>query len=225
MAKLPGVDLPAAVRLPNRERADAFLANRLADGRTGLEILALGPLTNIAEAFARRPEAANRVKSVVIMGGAIRVPGNLRIAWPDASEAAEFNIFVDPEAARQVFASGAPLVVVPLDATNFLPIDPAFVAHLRANAATPLAKFIVQIFDLRRDFIAAGTYFAWDPAAAAVLIDPSIATTEKANLSVETSGPNIGRLESKPGSSRTRFASRIDADAFRRVFLRSLAFR
>ena len=71
----------------------------------------LGPLTNIATAFARAPDIIERVQEIVLMGGAYFQVGNI-------TPAAEFNIYVDPEAAKAVFGSGVPLVVAPLDVTH-----------------------------------------------------------------------------------------------------------
>jgi purine nucleosidase len=71
----------------------------------------LGPLTNIATAFLKAPDIISRVKEIVLMGGAYFEVGNI-------TPAAEFNIYVDPEAAAHVFGAGIPLVVIPLDATH-----------------------------------------------------------------------------------------------------------
>ena len=71
----------------------------------------LGPLTNIAQAFLQAPDVVGRVQEIVLMGGAYFEGGNI-------TPAAEFNIYVDPEAAEIVFKSGVPLVVMPLDVTH-----------------------------------------------------------------------------------------------------------
>src|SRR5437870_5174083 len=75
-----------------------------------LALAAIGPLANIALAVRREPRIAERVREVVIMGGALRVPGNV-------TPSAEFNIYVDPHAAHAVFHAGWPLRLVSLDAT------------------------------------------------------------------------------------------------------------
>jgi purine nucleosidase len=71
----------------------------------------LGPLTNIATAFRRAPDIVGRVAEIVLMGGAYFEVGNV-------TPAAEFNIYVDPEAAAIVFGSGVPITVMPLDVTH-----------------------------------------------------------------------------------------------------------
>ncbi|MEO8034197.1 MAG: nucleoside hydrolase [Acidobacteriota bacterium] len=220
--KLPGVTLPAARRMVESRSAAEFLAERLSDRAAPVDLLVLGPLTNIAEAFARRPEAARTVRSIVIMGGAVDVPGNIREGFPDASNAAEFNIFVDPEAAREVFASGAALLLVPLDATNGVPIDARFVDDVRANAGTPAGRFVVEVLGTIRDWISTGTYYAWDLVATALFLDPTIAQSREGRLLVATTGGDAGRTTLDRGSPAAHVATAIDAAAFRRILVRSV---
>ena len=77
-------------------------------------VLTLGPLTNLADVLKAQPELAAKISMVYVMGGALEVPGNVGPAAP----AAEWNIYADPEAAQVVLDSGAPVTLVPLDATN-----------------------------------------------------------------------------------------------------------
>lgn len=220
--RLPGVELPAAMRRPERRPASAFLAERLSDRRRPVEVLALGPLTNIAEAFQRRPQAAGGIRSLVIMGGAVHVPGNLHDGWPHENAAAEFNFFVDPVAAHRVLTSGARVILVPLDATNRAPIDARFVDQLRA-ANTPLGRLIGQVLNLFRSTIEGGRYYAWDPVTAAVMMDRSIESTTEAHLDVETSGAEIGAVRTAPGTPAIRVVTEIDPVAFRRMFMSAVA--
>src|SRR5712692_8894009 len=126
--KLPGVDLPATARKPEAESAAEYLAKRLANPRRRARILALGPLTNLGEALGRAPRSARAIEEIVIMGGALAVPGNLGDGgyFQTDNKTAEWNLFVDPLAGARVFASGARITLVPLDATNKVPIDLAF---------------------------------------------------------------------------------------------------
>src|SRR5260370_6942186 len=75
--ELPGVNLPTASRQPEPKRAAEYFLQRLKDRRHQVRILALGPLTNLAEALQRDPSIAGTIREIVIMGGAIEVPGNL----------------------------------------------------------------------------------------------------------------------------------------------------
>lgn len=220
---LPGVHLPPAARAPSAIPAAEFLASRLAAGRPEVEVLTIGPLTNLGETFLRRPEAAKHVKRIVAMGGAIRVRGNVRDGWPEANDFAEFNIFIDPEAARIVFKSGASLLLVPLDATNHVPIDSGFVAELQKTRDTPLGQFVLEVLAAMRAFVSSGKYFAWDPLTAAVFIKPSLAATTAGRLVVSTDGDRIGRVHFDRTTSLCRVATSIDESAFRRMLVTSLS--
>jgi purine nucleosidase len=150
-----------------------------------LTLVTLGPLTNVAMAFTREPSLAGRLREIVVMGGTSDGLGN-------ASAAAEFNIWVDPEAAAIVFAAGARLTMVGWDISRkYATFDADAAAALRA--AGPLAAFSVDIQRVLTRFACEesgleGFDYA-DPVAMAVALDPSIATnTGLMNVVVETKG-------------------------------------
>ncbi|HET9737359.1 MAG TPA: nucleoside hydrolase [Solirubrobacteraceae bacterium] len=107
---LDGPDLPPPRGAPVGEHAVEFLAARLAEADRPVTLIPTGPLTNVALLLATHPEAAERIERIVLMGGAI-AEGNV-------TPAAEFNIWVDPEAAARVFASGLDVTMVGLDVTH-----------------------------------------------------------------------------------------------------------
>ena len=150
-----------------------------------LTLVTLGPLTNIALLFARRPDLATRLGHVVMMGGTSDGLGNI-------TPAAEFNIWVDPEAAAIVFASGARLSMVGWDISRkYAVFDPAQAAALRA--AGPLGAFAVDIQAVLTTFTAEATHLAGfdlpDPIAMGYALDPSIATEVRhVNVVIETRG-------------------------------------
>ena len=88
-----------------------LIVEQAAERGSALTIITLGPLTNLALALRRAPNVFSRVKRIVIMGGAARMPGNV-------TPTAEFNIYCDPLAAKEVFSSGLPITMVGLDVTN-----------------------------------------------------------------------------------------------------------
>ena len=102
---------------------------RLPPGGASLRILALGPLTNIAKALEANRGRLRGIRSVVVMGGAISAAGNLGDGgvFKTDNKVAEWNIYIDPLAASKVFTSDVPIEMVPLDATNRVPIDANFV--------------------------------------------------------------------------------------------------
>jgi purine nucleosidase len=150
-----------------------------------LTLVTLGPLTNVAEAFERAPDLAGKVARLVMMGGTSDAIGNV-------SPVAEFNIWVDPEAARIVFASGAPIVMVGWDISRkYAAFSPAEAAAL--SALGPLGQFSVRIQATLDGFARAHTNLPGfdlpDPIAMAVAIDPQTATlTRRLYVDVETAG-------------------------------------
>lgn len=142
----------------------------------------LGPLTNIATAFEKAPDIVDKVQEIVLMGGAYFEVGNI-------TPAAEFNIYVDPEAAKIVFASGIPIVVMPLDVTHH-----ALTTHARVDAFSALGTKV-------GDMVAAWTNFferfdkekygsegapLHDPCVIAYLIQPDLFEGRHVNVEIET---------------------------------------
>lgn len=130
---LGGVGFPEPATPPRPGHAAVWLAETLMAQPAGaVEILALGPLTNLAQLLADDPQAARRIGRIVAMGGAIREPGNV-------GPRSEFNLAADPEAAEAVLAAGLPLTLIPLDVTRKVRADRATVESLR-GAGTPASR-------------------------------------------------------------------------------------
>ena len=108
--------------------AVAMLLQALHDSPAPVTVLALGPLTNPAAALRADARVAGRIAQIIIMGGALDVPGN---GTPQGGPApAEWNFLADPTAAAEVLASGIPITLVPLDATNDVPLSRVYEIRL-----------------------------------------------------------------------------------------------
>ncbi len=117
--------LPETSLRPNMGHAVAWMMNRLMElPEKSVDIVALGPLTNIAMALRLKPELAQRISRIILMGG-----GDM---MANESAAAEFNIWADPEAAEIVLQSGADIAIIPLDATHQALISEAEADRLEA---------------------------------------------------------------------------------------------
>ncbi|MCJ7710726.1 MAG: nucleoside hydrolase, partial [Chloroflexi bacterium] len=184
-------------------------------------IVALGPLTNVAEALQGDQDLPARIERIVAMGGAVDVPGNVSFEADESNPLpAEWNVYADPTAADIVFRSGVPITLVPLDATNAVPIDAAFVAALGADHAAAPADIAYEL--LSRRGLLPGEYL-WDPLAAVVAVDESVVTLETIPLRVETAeGPDSGRTARTDGGSPVRVATSADRQAFEARFLAGL---
>ena len=189
-----------------KESAAQFLVN-LAKEFNNLEILALGSLTNIADAIKLDTSFVNKVKRIVIMGGAINVPGNVNFAGYPDNTFAEFNIFADPEAAEFVFKSGIEIYLIPLDSTNHVLIDKAMVERFKKKRQTPSLNAILHIFqEIKNKLIDPGYFYAWDPLAAVALMENDFYNWEFVKLSVNTeSGSHYGQTFKDQNGSKMFF--------------------
>jgi pyrimidine-specific ribonucleoside hydrolase len=226
--ELPGVTLPDPTRVIESQSAPEYLAKRLADAAHPVQVLATGPLTNLAEALTRSPRVARTVRQFVIMGGAVHVPGNLGDGgmMQTNNSTAEWNIFIDPVAAKTVFTSGAPIRLVALDATQRVPIDMAMLEEFQSHAETPLAKFVSQVLETNREMIRQEFYFAWDPLAAVALANPAVVTFRPMAIEISQNPDELGRtVEVKKARANVQVA--IDANdlRFREIFMTALGVR
>lgn len=226
--ELPGIALPGPKRSADSRGAADYLLRRLLDAAHPVQVLALGPLTNLAEVFSRTPRAARTGRQLVILGGAVRVSGNLgdRGAFQTNNAYAEWNMFIDPAAAKIVFASGAPIRLVPLDATQRAPIDMALFEQVRSHASTPLANFVAQVFAANREQIRQGYYFARDSLAAAALANPAVVTFRPLAIEISDKPGEAGRtVEIKNRRPNVQVAIDADPLRFRDVFMTALGVR
>ncbi len=178
-----------------------------------------GTLTNLAAAFRLDPGIVENIAMVYTMGGAVDVPGN-NFNNPDA----EWNIWVDPTAAAEVFASGVPLTLVPLDATNQVPVHLFHLPALREHQTTPAATATVTMLEASEE-LRGGTLYFWDGITAALLVDQSLAQFETMRLSVvHEGGPEVvGTTERAADGSEVRVALTVDAERFVQQFFSGLA--
>jgi inosine-uridine nucleoside N-ribohydrolase len=204
-------DWPPVRPTPVRDAAaDVIVAAARRHGPR-LTVIALGPLTNLALAVATGAEALRGVGRVLVMGGAVDVPGNVT---PEA----EFNIHVDPDAAAQVFEAGLPLDLVPLDATRQARLPPDALETALRSAPPRLAERVRRF--TARSFAVDGPrgLTLHDPLAVGLAADASLAGWERARLTVDPDG-RTRRVEGPPN---VRIARTVDAPRFRRAFLEAL---
>jgi purine nucleosidase len=168
--------------LQDQNGVDFIIETLRAEPAHSVTLCPLGPLTNIALAFQKAPDVVARVQQIVLMGGAYFEVGNI-------TPAAEFNIYVDPEAADIVFKSGVPLVVMPLDVTHKVLTTRARVEALRGlgtevgRVAAEWADFFER-FDMEKYGSDGGPLH--DPTVIAYLIAPDLFKGRHINVEIET---------------------------------------
>jgi inosine-uridine nucleoside N-ribohydrolase len=159
-------------------RAEDFLASEIARRPGQITLVALGPLTNIAALLTKDPEARKQIKEIALMGGAIA-----RGYKPGSPAEREYNIAADPAAAQTVFASGVPILMVPLDATAMLQLGPDE-RHRLFTGLTPLTNALTLLYHLwNRE-----TPTLYDPMAVAMLVEPGLCETESLHVEVDAQG-------------------------------------
>lgn len=217
-----GQDLPAAKNPNTSQDAVALLQSILTASAEPVTVLTLGPVTNIAELLRADAQAANLVEMVYVMGGAVEVPGNLDF-FIEGNKSAEWNIYVDPLAAQEMLASSIPVTLVPLDATNQVPLTLDFYDRLGWDHPEPEAAFVYEVLSGSMGMIQSGMYYFWDPLAAAILVDESIATISEMEVCVETKeGVTSGATQAQAGCPKIRVAADADQEAFEYSFIEAL---
>lgn len=213
MSGLGDIDLPPPSVPPDSDDAVEVIVETTRK-EEGLHLVPIGPLTNIALALRADPGIAQRVASITIMGGGAS-GGNV-------TAAAEFNIYVDPEAADEVFRAGAPLTMVGLNLTHQVRMGAAHAAECRA-IGTPIADAMAGLLDFYTVFHLAAEEVAdgpvHDPCAVLAVTHPELFTFEGRPVHVELTGTHTrgmtlvderGPRISEAGNCRVAYG--VDAD-------------
>ena len=218
---LDGPDLPEpATPLAHGHAVDAIVDLVLRRPPGTVTLCPIGPLTNIALAILKAPEIASRLREIVLMGGAIGL-GNI-------TPAAEFNIHVDPHAAKVVFESGAPIVMHGLDVTRQALVTPARLEAIRA-LDTPVAHAAADLLAFYGGKHPEGAAPLHDPCVIAWLLRPELFAGRACHVAIETVGEHTLGRTVVDWSGRTGHApnaqviDRIDTDGFFELLTSRLA--
>ncbi len=223
---LNGVDLPEpTVPLDARHAVD-FIVQTLREREAGTVTLCpLGPLTNIALALRQAPDIAPRIRRIVLMGGGFFEGGNV-------TPAAEFNLYVDPQAAHEVFASGVPITMAPLDVTHEALTSARRIAAIRAigrpvaAAAAAWLEFYER-FDEAKYGQDGGPLH--DPCVIAFLLKPELFESRDCNVRIEvrselTRGMSVIDWWGVTGlAANAQVLRHVDADGFFALLTERLA--
>ena len=220
---LDGAELPAPGFPGSGEHAVDFLIRTVMGSTEPVTLVPTGPLTNVALALRREPALARRVQRIVLMGGAVRDS--------NVTPAAEFNIYVDPEAARIVFECGAPLVMVGLDVTNRARLSFADIDEMASwqgrisRLLAPLLRFFARA---NREVFGFDGAPLHDALAVAHLLRPEVIRTRSMNVVVETAGEytrgrtvaDVYGVSGRPANAEV--AEEVDAPLFRELLFRAI---
>ncbi len=210
---------------PSKIRASALLAATVLKSAKPVVVIATGPLTNVAKAMDV-PGVAQRISRLSVMGGAFDVPGN--VFGPDAEKfdgTQEVNMWLDPASADKVFAGLRRVDIVPLDATNDVPITPSYVERLGREGRTAEAKLVHAIVtqpDLA-PYVQDGSAFWWDTLASSEVLDAvSPVKLRTAKVDVRQDGAAAGRTYVTPKGTSQHVGYDADPVLYENGFLKML---
>jgi len=217
--------LPHTSIRPPTQTAKELMMQTLTAAAQPVNILAIGPLTTLAEVIMQNPGLKKKIGRIDIMGGAIQVRGNIQTVLPkSANSNAEWNFYLDPRAADQVLHAGLAVTLVPLDVTNQAWVDDEFYRWLEKERRTAAAEFVYGLLRLnKKDWIQERWSF-WDPMAAVLGVNEGLASCEVVPLVV------VQRPETKAGTTivdvvrgeKVRVCMQIGRAAFEKKFLEGL---
>lgn len=208
------VDLGSPKSSPRDGEAAGFIVDSARRHEGALEIIAIGPLANVAAAIEAEPELPGLVERIWVMGGALDYPGNV-------TPHAEFNFYSDPVAADLVLGSGAPVTVVGLDVCERVLVGPdrrGFTA-----GASPGAALSASLLDAWLASHSGERFSMCDPLAVAVALDPSLVTLRNKGVSVTALGDERGRSAFDNGRPSVDVAMEVDVGRALRA-IEDLAF-
>ena len=219
---------------PASVTAEQLLVDSIRSAPSDVVLVATGPLSNVAAAFrldATRPPVAttlaDHVAGAYVMGGAIHLPGNLCCTTTlgfDGSQ--ELNMWIDPPAAQQTFASlpRSSVSLVALDATRHVPLTAAFAERLRNDQLTPEAQLVAAIAN--HPLVTLGSLIApaywWDPLTVVAATRPGFVSYEDDRIAVVQDGSSAGRTISSTGGVAMRVGVLADQARFEQVFIDTL---
>jgi inosine-uridine nucleoside N-ribohydrolase len=188
----------------------------LENSREKTTFVCVGPLTNMAYLLQQRPDLGERIDSIVIMGGALEMEGNI-------SPFAEFNTWVDPEAARIVFDSRIKKVLAPLDVTTTVALTMDEIRAV-ADSQNDLARYLVSAtegwVEALKALSGSFSFNPHDPIAFSYLVKPELFETKQMQIIVEERTGKMTGIECRDGT--TCACLRVDGAGFKKLFLDSL---
>ena len=216
---------PMIVPLENETSAESFIAKTCKNNSGDIELVTIGPLTNVAKALDEDPNLNKHINKITMMAGAAQVPGNV-------TPAAEFNVWADPEAASKVFGSGIEFDLIPLDVCHKTRFSKSQLNSIGDNS-NPFCQFVKEAVDPWMKInpnhnIEAGLHL-YDSLAMALSFLPELADFRDAHVNVETKGEHtdgetvcefnvsiMGQVfKPKPNA---RVAMDIDVEGFNKIF-------
>lgn len=211
-----GISYPEAAASLEPVPAATLIVETINSSTQPVMVFISGTHTNMAEALRLDPRIAESIRDVYIMGGSIYVPGNINSDWPEIDNSvAEWNIWVDPLAADEVFASGLSLHLAPLDATNQV-LWTESDAREWASSGSPEGVLAGDLLQWMLDSWSSAGVYVWDLVAAVQATDPTLCPEVPLSVDILVApGPEQGRTEITDQPQNVRVCLEPESEAMR----------
>ena len=197
-----------------------FIVSSLQKSPIPVTLMVTGPLTTVAEAISLQPDIIPKISEIVWMGGALEVLGNVEKVFAlEHDGMAEWNVYWDAIAAKQIWETSIPITLCPLDITNTVPVTAEFISKLAKQRKYPLSDLAGMCYALAIP----QNYYCWDILATAYLARPQFYRVVEQETDIITTGISQGRTIIKPGGKKIRVMKEIDKESFYRYLLQQFA--
>ena len=188
-----------------------FIVSSLQRSPIPVTLMVTGPLTTVAEAISLQPDIINKISEIVWMGGALEVSGNVEKVFAlEHDGTAEWNVYWDAIAAKQIWDTSIPITLCPLDITNTVPVTAEFISKLAKQRKYPLSDLAGMCYALAIP----QNYYFWDILATAYLARPQFYRVVEQETDIISTGMSQGRTIIKPGGKKIRVMKEIDKESF-----------
>jgi purine nucleosidase len=202
------------------EPGQQFIVDRLIAAPESVTLMVTGPLTTIAEAIAIEPKIVEKIAEIVWMGGALEVPGNVEKVYAlEHDGTAEWNVFWDAIAAKEIWDTDIPITLCPLDITNTVPVTPEFIKKLTKQRQYTLSDLAGMCYALAIP----QNYYCWDILATAYLARPELYRIEERETDIISTGISQGKTIIQPGGKKIKVMTEVDREKFYAYLLQQFA--
>jgi purine nucleosidase len=193
------------------ESGQDFMVRVLKEASEPVTLLMTGPLTNLALALDNAPEIEAKIQSLIWMGGALNIPGNVEKNWePGQDGSAEWNAYWDPFSVARVWQSSIQIIMCSLDITNNVPVTSEFVRKIGKQRQYPISDLVGQCYAL----VIPQDYYAWDVLATAYLGHPEAFELREFETEIITTGKSQGRTKVVSGGRKILAMDKVDKNWF-----------
>src|SRR5258706_1829708 len=213
---LGDISLPYSKRLPEKQNVIEFYREKIEENKNNIDLIALGPLTNIAKLFITYPFIISKINNLYIMGGTFKTPAVTKFQ--------EFNFYNDPLAVKIILNSSVRKYIVPLDVTDKVSYDESQILSLRENN-TKGTKLLYDISRFWKENLSKKEGFIpWDAVGVGMFLRPELYQFSNIALDIRLDQPaTVGKLISKKNIVKTTFLAKdIKVKAFLEYFKKML---